>query len=202
MIIDQAKQLLPDEEEQKLHQTRDNRREWLQTQPADWPQEVKANAITPLYDFSLDPEIYDEVCDVAESIEYLPFYDVLNVAFWPDLPVMNDVMETFRPLADVIERGVFMRIDPGVTVYPHADPVRGTSVYVPLRPFGHDYAPLEVYWGSEGYGLPTHSQATVWAWNTKAIHAVFNTRNVARYNMQLSLNIPYAEFYERYVSGV
>ena len=163
---------------------------------------MKAKAISPLHGFEFSPLVYEELCDVAESIDYLPFYDVLNVAFWPDVQVMNDVMEMFRPFADVIERGVFMRIDPGVTVYPHADPVRGTSIYMPLRPYGHDYAPLEVYWGSEGYGLPTHDSATLWAWNTKAIHAVFNTRDVPRYNMQLSISVPYSEFYERYVSGV
>jgi hypothetical protein len=189
-------ELVLSEEEERIHKPRLNRRLWLNCDTDSWPSSVKENAICPL-SITVEKDLQLELLEIAKTLEYKDVHSVLNICFWPDCAATDLLKEKFSIFAEDIDKYLVLRNRPLESVYPHKDPVRGTSIYLPLGPLGSEYKPLEIYYDNDEYGVPENDTPIVYAWNTKATHAVFNNNNY-RYNMQASLNLPYAEVFEKY----
>jgi hypothetical protein len=56
---------------------------------------------------------------------------------------------------------------------------------------------LEIYYNNKIYGIPKNTKK-VYIWNTRILHAVINNCEYDRYNLQLSVYIPYTDFYQKY----
>jgi len=189
-------QLVLTEEEKQIHTPRMTRREWLKCNATTWPTSLKENAICKLK-IDIDNELWNELYDIAQTLEYADVHKVLNICFWPECNATEMLKEKFAVFNEDIDKYLVLRNRPLEFVYPHRDPVRSTSIYLPLGPKGDDYAPLEIYYDNMEYGLPVNSHPAVYAWNTKCTHAVFNT-NQFRYNIQVSINLSYQEVFLKY----
>jgi len=184
------------EEEKIIHKPRMDRREWLTCDPNKWPQRVKQEAICPLK-IDIEPELQLELYEIAQTLEYENVHRVLHICLWPDCAATQRLEEKFAVFGDDIFRRIVLRCEPYEIVYPHKDTVRGTSIYLPLGPSGAAFKPLEIYYDNEENGIPENHKPIVYAWNAKATHAVFNSESF-RYNIQLSINLPYAEVFKKY----
>lgn len=190
------KELVLSEEEERIHKPRMVRREWLNTNYENWPLDLKQNAICKLK-ITIEHDLWTELYEIAKTLEYKDVHKVLNICFWPECEATNKLKEKFSMLSSDIDKYLVLRNKPYEFVYPHRDPVRGTSIYLPLGPHGEDYAPLEIYHNHSEYGLPENNEPIVWCFNTKCTHAVFN-KSQPRYNIQASVNMPYKEFFKKY----
>lgn len=151
-------------------------------------QEVIAEIDVPT--FREDLEVIREM---AENAKYQHYYNKLWISK-VDVkhPVIKKYMERFEFLKPYIFGVVFLKFHPHEYITPHKDPIRQTSIYLPL--FSEDeYPPLEIYHNDERYGVTRNDNQGFYAWNPKKIHAVFNISKNDRYNMQLLLNIPYKQ---------
>lgn len=184
------------DEEQAIHKPRMDRREWLNCNPSTWPLRVKQEAICPLK-ITIEPELQLELYEIVQTLEYKDVHKVLNICFWPECAATTRLREKFAAFGNDIDKYLVLLTAPFEFVYPHKDPVRSTSIYLPLGPMGSNYKPLELYFDNEEYGIPENNEPIVYAWNTKCTHAVFNNNNY-RYNIQASINLPYSEVYEKY----
>lgn len=138
----------------------------------------------------------DALLDIAEQTEFFD-YSSLKCGIIAD----DIVAGTFSKYMDDVYSVMFTRLLPGEDILPHADPVRGSIIYVPLCRKDHTYAPLEVYVGDKIMGIGKADVGNSFVWNTKIQHAVFNREAThARYNLQLNCNLTYDEFVEKYVS--
>lgn len=184
------------DEEKQIHQPRPDRRMWINCDISTWPQSVKENAICPT-NIHIEEDLWNELGEIATTLEYEDLYEVLNLCFWPTCAATDKLKEKIAVFAEDIDKYIVLRNRPHETVYPHKDPVRGTSIYLPLLPKGSNYKPLEIYYDNEQYGIPPVEKPTVWVWNTHATHAVFNESRY-RYNIQASINMPYNEVFKKY----
>lgn len=198
MEKDKIKQnaLVLSDEEEKIHTPRMDRRQWLICDTNSWPSIIKENAICPL-NIEIEKDLQLELLEIAKTLEYKDVHKVLNICFWPDCAATDLLKEKFSIFAEDIDKYIVLRNRPLEFVYPHKDPVRGTSIYLPLGPSGNQYKPLEIYYNNDEYGIPENDIPIVYAWNTKATHAVFNNDNY-RYNIQASINLPYEEVFKKY----
>ena len=121
----------------------------------------------------------------------------LNVS---DLPkeLHDRVSDTFSMFQEDVYATSIMMIKSNTNMYTHLDPVRNTSVYLQMSPIGEDYTPIELYANTRMYCIPLHNTPTVYGWNTKIPHAVFNKSKFDRYNLQLSSKMKYEEFFKKY----
>jgi len=190
------KELQLSEEEERIHKPRMNRRDWIKCNTDLWPLDLKQNAICKLK-IEIEIDLWNELYNIAKVLEYKDVHKVLNICFWPECEATNILKEKFSVFGEDIDKYIVLRNQPYEFVYPHRDPVRGTSIYLPLGPRGSSYAPLEIYHNHMEYGLPENDEPTVWAWNTKCTHAVFN-KSEPRFNIQASINMPYTTVFERY----
>jgi len=198
MEKDEIKQneLILSDEEEKIHTPRMDRREWLNCDIDNWPEGIKENAICPLK-ITIEKDLQLELYEIAKKLEYKDVHEVLNICFWPDCAATDILKEKFSIFAEDIDKYLVLRNRPLEFVYPHKDPFRGTSIYLPLGPLGKQYKPLEIYYNNREIGIPENDTPVVYAWNTRVTHAVFNNNNY-RYNIQASINLPYEEVFEKY----
>jgi len=198
MEKDEIKQneLILSEEEERIHKPRMVRREWLHTDYNSWPLDLKQNAICKLK-IKIDFDLWNELYEIVKTLEYKDVHKVLNICLWPECEATKKLKNCFAPLDKDIDKYLVLRNQPYEFVYPHRDPVRGTSIYLPLGPYGEDYAPLEIYHNHAEYGLPENNEPIFWCWNTKCTHAVFN-KSQPRFNIQASINLSYQEVFKKY----
>lgn len=188
--------LVLNEEEKIIHKPRPDRRMWLNCDVDSWPANVKENAICPT-NIQIEKDLWKELSEIVQTLEYEDVHAVLNICFWPTCTATDRLKEKLAIFNDDINKYLVLRNRPYESVYPHKDPVRGTSIYLPLLPKGTAYKPLEIYWDNNEYGTSPNDTPVVWLWNTKATHAVFNDK-FYRYNIQASLNLPYNEVFKKY----
>ena len=188
--------LILSEEEKVIHEPRPDRRMWLNCDVCSWPLSVKQNAICPT-NIQIEYDLWCELSEIAQKLEYSDIHSVLNICFWPTCEATDRLKEKILIFQDDIDKYIVLRNRPNEIVYPHKDPVRGTSIYLPLLPIGKEYKPLEIYWDNNEYGIPPNDIPRIWLWNTKATHAVFNNE-FYRYNIQASINLPYHEVFQKY----
>lgn len=131
----------------------------------------------------------------AENAHYDRFHDFLSLAK-VDLnrpSVARKFYEKLKPLHHKIFSGFFLKVGPGEIIRPHSDPVRGTSLYLPLFGPGH-FTPLEIYYQDKKYAITQSDNLSFYAWNTSKLHAVYNHQSSDnRYTFQFSLNCDYQE---------
>jgi hypothetical protein len=190
------KELQLSEEEERIHEPRMVRRELLNCDTDKWPLDLKKNAICKLK-IDIEPELWNELYEIAQTLEYKNVHKVLNICFWPECKATDKLKKKFKIFEKDIDKYVVLRNQPYEFVYPHRDLVRETSIYLPLGPHGEDYAPLEIYHRGMEYGLPENNTPIVYAWNTKCTHAVFN-KSQPRFNIQASINLPYKKVFKKY----
>jgi len=193
------KPLTMSDEQWKANITRSDRRQYLNTDYANWSMDVKSNAICKLK-ITYDEDLWKELYEIAQSLRYENFHKILNLAIWPECDATKRLQDILSVFENDIDKYLFFMSPPMTMddmIYPHRDPTRGTSIYLPIGPYGIDYAPLEMYYDHDEYGLPENNSPTVWAWNTQCTHAVFNLYQ-PRYNIQLGMNLPYQQVFEKY----
>lgn len=188
--------LVLSDEEKVIHKPRPDRRMWLDCDVKNWPSSLKENALCPT-NITIEQDLWNELSEIVQNLEYEDVHAVLNICFWPTCAATDKLKEKFAVFQEDIDKYLVLRNRPYESVYPHKDPVRGTSIYLPLLPRNEDYKPLEIYWDNFEYGIPPNDNPTVWIWNTKATHAVFNDK-FYRYNIQASINLPYNEVFVKY----
>lgn len=133
--------------------------------------------------------------DIAESIDYFD-YSSLKCGI-----IGSEIVESiFSKYMEDVYSVMFTRLLPGEDILPHADPVRGSIIYVPLCRSENTYAPLEIYQKDKIIAIGKKDIGSSFVWNTKIQHAVFNREAKApRYNLQLNCNLTYDEFLKKYV---
>jgi len=183
------------DEEAKIHVSKGGRRGW--TIYDNWTYDIKANAISKLK-INIEESLWNDLSDLVLQLKYQYFYNnALRVCDWPICDASLKLKEKFKVFEDDVERYVIMGQSANNHVYPHIDPVRSTAVYIPLLPRGDDYTPLELYYNNMIIGTPANNEPCVYAWNTKIPHSVFQF-GMDRYNVQITFNLPYKEFFEKY----
>ena len=185
------------DEERKIHVSKGSRREW--TTYDDWSYDIKVNAICKLQ-IDIEEDIWNELSDLVTQLDYENFYNSLRVCDWPICDATNKLKDKFKIFESDIERYVIVGQYGNNHVYPHMDPVRSTTVYIPLLPRGEDYTPLELYYNNTIVGTPPNDNPCAYAWNTKIPHSVFQFGK-DRYNAQITFNLPYREFFWKYMSS-
>tara|TARA_R100001377_G_C3173191_1_gene103823 strand:+ start:62 stop:577 length:516 start_codon:yes stop_codon:yes gene_type:complete len=70
---------------------------------------------------------------------------------------------------------------------PHADRSRNYSLYIPIYPNMHDYAPMTFYHDNELHYINNFDPGAVYLVNHKVMHSVFNFTDYDRYNLQITL---------------
>lgn len=182
------------DEEEKIHVSKGSRRGWMDS---DWTYDIKSNAISKLK-IDIEEDLWNDLSDLVVQLEYKDFYsEMLRLCEWPTCDATSKLKEKFKVFDDDVARYVIMGQFADKHVFPHVDPVRSTCVYMPLLPRGDDYTPLELYYNNKIIGTPTNDSPCVYAWNTKIPHAVYQF-GMARYNVQVTINLPYNEFFEKY----
>lgn len=159
-----------------------------------WDQDVKQNVITTL-PITIEDDLRQELIIIAQQTDYKSYYE-LNLSDLSKPDVLNRIVEKFAAFEE-IQTYAFLKLEKGANVWPHADPNRYVNIYIPLYPEDEDYQPLEIYYNNKIYGIPKNTKK-VYAWNTRILHGVINKCPYDRYNLQLSIYIPYTEFYQKY----
>lgn len=86
---------------------------------------------------------------------------------------------------------------------PHKDGGGYSRLYIPIYPFGEDYARLEFYYNNDIYYLYNYiSPPPVYLFNSQAIHAVFNQGYPPRVNLQVNCMLPYKEALELFSENI
>ena len=141
-------------------------------------------------------QLIDDIMSVVESRTYVSTGG-LDVS---DLPreLHDRVSDAFNMFQEDVYATSIMMIKSNENMYTHLDPVRNTSVYLQMSPANKYYTPIELYANTRMYCIPLHDTPTVYGWNTKIPHAVFNKSKFDRYNLQLSSKMKYEEFFKKY----
>jgi len=160
----------------------------------DWDEDVRANVISTL-PITIENDLREKLIKIANSTEYKSYYE-LNLSDLEDTDVLQSIIKKFS-IFEEIQTYAFLKLDKGANVWPHADPNRYVNIYIPLYPEDEDYQPLEIYYNNKIYGIPKNTKK-VYIWNTRILHAVINNCPYDRYNLQLSVYIPYTDFYKKY----
>jgi hypothetical protein len=160
----------------------------------NWNEDVKANVISTL-PITIEDDLREELIKIAKQTEYKSYYE-LNLSDLSNPDILNRIIEKFS-MFEEIQTYAFLKLDKGANVWPHGDPNRYVNIYIPLYPEGEDYQPLEIYYNNKIYGISKNTKK-VYIWNTRILHAVINNCEYDRYNLQLSVYIPYTEFYQKY----
>ena len=160
----------------------------------NWNQDVKANVISTL-PITIEDDLREELIKIAQQTAYKSYYE-LNLSDLSKPDVLNRIVKKFS-MFEEIQTYAFLKLDKGANVWPHGDPNRHVNIYIPLYPEGEDYQPLEIYYNNKIYGIPKNTKK-VYIWNTRILHAVINNCEYDRYNLQLSVYIPYTDFYQKY----
>lgn len=171
-----------------------NHRRNLIVPQKDWHEDIKKNVIAEL-PIVIEDDLRQELIEIAQQTNYKSYYE-LNLSDLSKPDVLNRIIEKFAVFEE-IQTYAFLKLEKGANVWPHADPNRYVNIYIPLYPEDEDYQPLEIYYNNKIYGIPKNTKK-VYIWNTRILHAVINNCDYDRYNLQLSVYIPYTEFYEKY----
>ena len=158
-----------------------------------WDDDIKSNVICEL-PITVPEEILLKLRELALKADYKSYFE-LNLCDLQEGDVKDWIVDTFLPYEE-IQTYAFLKLEKHAYIWPHFDPNRHVNIYIPLIPEDTLYAPLEIYYKNKIYGIPVNTNK-VYAWNTKMLHGVFN-QNLDRYNLQMSIYIPYQEFYKKY----
>lgn len=140
------------------------------------------------------------ISQIQKAVPHLNYNEIgeLKVTHFPKDNIFNEINKILNVFDDDVYARSVMRVDAKNNLLTHIDPIRKTSVYIPIYPNGDEYSPLEVYAHNQMYTTSIDRPA-VYAWNTKIPHAVFNIRsNKDRYNLQLGSMLPYEQFFKKY----
>jgi len=171
-----------------------NHRRNLIVSESNWDENICSNVISTL-PFEIEEDLRQELIQTAKNTNYKSYYE-LNLSDLDDKDCLKRIVDKFKVFEE-IQTYAFLKLNKGTNVWPHADPNRYVNIYIPLYPEGRDYQPLEIYYNNKIYGISKNTKK-VYVWNTRILHAVINNCEYDRYNLQLSLYIPYQEFYEKY----
>jgi|TARA_R110002153_G_scaffold139193_2_gene289829 hypothetical protein len=171
-----------------------NHRRNLIVSESNWDENICSNVISTL-PFEIEEDLRQELIQTAKNTNYKSYYE-LNLSDLDDKDCLKRIVDKFKVFEE-IQTYAFLKLNKGTNVWPHADPNRYVNIYIPLYPEGQDYQPLEIYYNNKIYGISKNTKK-VYVWNTRILHAVINNCEYDRYNLQLSLYIPYQEFYEKY----
>ena len=171
-----------------------NHRRNLIVPEVEWTEEINSNVIASL-PIEIEDDLREQLIQIAKRTDYKSYYE-LNLSDLSDSDCLNRIISKFGAFEE-IQTYAFLKLEKGANVWPHADPNRHVNIYIPLYPEDEDYQPLEIYYNNKIYGIPKNTKK-VYVWNTRILHAVINNCEYDRYNLQLSLYIPYTEFYAKY----
>jgi hypothetical protein len=160
----------------------------------DWDEDTRSNIISTL-PITIEDDLRQQLIDIAQKTEYKTYYE-LNLSDLSDTYCLTKIIEKFSVFEE-IQTYAFLKLEKGANVWPHSDPNRYVNIYIPLYPEDEDYQPLEIYHNNKIYGIPKNTKK-VYIWNTRILHAVINNCPYDRYNLQLSVYIPYTDFYKKY----
>lgn len=173
-----------------------DRRKYLITDTDQWPLSLKENAICKLT-IDIDNDLWNQCCEITKTLENPKIRGALQMYKWPDCKPFDILKKKLEIFKDDVSNWFIMSQSGKNHVYPHNDPVRKCSVYIPLLPKGDDYTPLEIFYQDEQYGIPMNNVPTVYVWNPQVKHAVYQFGQ-RRYNVQMTMKITYQEFFEKY----
>lgn len=171
-----------------------NHRRNLIIPEAEWTEEINSNVIASL-PIEIEDDLRAQLIQVAKRTDYKSYYE-LNLSDLLDSDCLNRIVSKFGAFEE-IQTYAFLKLEKGANIWPHSDPNRHVNIYIPLYPEGNDYQPLEIYYNNKIYGIPKNTNK-VYAWNTRILHGVINNCEYDRYNLQLSIYIPYVDFFQKY----
>ena len=171
-----------------------NHRRNLIVPESEWTEEINSNVISTL-PIEIEDDLRQNLIEIAKRTNYKSYYR-LNISDLSDSECLNRIIDKFKAFEE-IQIYAFLKLEKGSNIWPHADPNRHVNIYIPLYPEGEDYQPLEIYYNNKIYGIPKNTKK-VYVWNTRILHGVINDSAYDRYNLQLSLYIPYTDFYKKY----
>lgn len=160
----------------------------------DWDLHIRQNVITHL-PILIEQELRNQLVDLATNSCYETYYN-LNMFSIDNTAAAIEIKKHFSMFEEV-NSCTLLKLEKGANIWPHSDPNRHVNIYIPLYPEGNDYQPLEIYYNNKIYGIPKNTNK-VYAWNTRILHGVINNCEYDRYNLQLSIYIPYVEFFQKY----
>jgi hypothetical protein len=161
---------------------------------SDWDDDIRSNVITTL-PIIIEDDLRYQLIELAKQADYNSYYK-LNFSNLSNNPVLNRIIKKFS-MFNEIQTYAFLKLNKGANIWPHGDPNRHVNIYIPLYPNDLDYQPLEIYYNNKIYGIPKNTKK-VYIWNTRILHGVINNCDHDRFNLQLSVYIPYTEFYQKY----
>lgn len=174
--------------------SRKNRRNYIKAKPEQWNIDFKMNCMCALK-FNI-PDVRKEIYEEIKDWKFR-HYSIVNVNEWPNCESIEIIKPFFDEFNDVSRNKLIFYNYPDETLVPHIDPIRGLVVYMPIWPLGNDYAPMELYYKNEIYGIPENNKPKIYVFNAQNLHAVFNNE-FHRYNMQLSIDMTYQEAVKKY----
>lgn len=139
-------------------------------------------------------DVYNELIEEAKSAKYEPYFS-FNFAY-VDHPWAHKIVETYPEIYGCL----YLKINGGENVLPHRDPVRNSSIICPLCYEDETYMPLEIYNEHKIYTIGKTEAKSAWAWDCRLVHSVFNLYHTDRVNLQFNINIPYMDFYNKYLN--
>lgn len=160
----------------------------------NWDLHIRQNVITYL-PIVIGQELRKKLIDLAINSSYDLYYD-LNMLNIDNTELAKEIKTSFSKFEE-INSITLLKLEKGANVWPHSDPNRHVNIYIPLYPDGDNYQPLEIYYNNKIYGIPKNTNK-VYAWNTRILHGVINNCQYDRYNLQLSIYIPYVDFFQKY----
>lgn len=166
----------------------------------DWTYDIKSNAVCKLK-IDIEEDLWNALSELSPKLQYKEFSNAsrLKICYWPECDVTDILRAKFDIFKEDIAEYIIMGQYADQHIFPHIDPIRETSIYIPLLPRGIEYTPLELYYNNDIVTLPPNDRPAVYAWNTKIPHSVFQF-GVARYNVQMVSYMPYHEFFQKYKS--
>ena len=166
-----------------------------------WDDEILNNLICKL-NIEIDDSL---IYRIKEDIKNMNWNNIISFKvidlwdFWPHTDSFNELKEVFKVFDEDKRSNLIVYCEPYQIIRPHVDKKRrGVTVYIPLLPEIKDYSPVECYFNNKIYVFPSLvERSKVYVWNPQIPHSVFNNE-YHRYNLQLSLNMSYYEFREKY----
>jgi hypothetical protein len=139
-------------------------------------------------------DTYEQLVAEAKVAKYDPYFS-FNFAY-VDHPWAQQIVEAYPEIYGCL----YLKINAGENVLPHRDPVRNSSIICPLCLEDETYMPLEIYNEHNIYTIGKKEAGSAWAWDCRLVHSIFNLYHKDRVNLQFNINIPYIDFYNKYLN--
>jgi hypothetical protein len=109
------------------------------------------------------------------------------ILYYNHNPIFDSIANKLTEKYNISHKTILAKTFKNNMYAPHKDKSRNYSLYIPIYPNMHDYAPMTFYYNNELRYINNLDPGAVYLVNHKVMHSVFNFTDYDRYNLQITL---------------